>query len=318
MRKLVILLVCVTALAAFGSVSLAQDITQTVLPDATPDTAAVDQVPLEGDEADGATLESVTADSAGFAGTEVTIEGMVVEFINARAFVLGEGAVVDDDRVIVINNGVEEFDLRLTKEQWVELTGTVYLSLEAGGFDSIVSNGIAMPDAIMPEATIEAMPETDVTPVDDMTTPEMTEEAAMDMDMEATADVLPETDVTPVADGATTEMTEEAAMDMDMEATADVLPETDATPVADGAMAEMTEEAGMEMTAEATVEAMPETDATPVDTMEPTPLPVEPVQPVMTSNVDLGTMRDIIAELYPNYTIIEVTSPSDITLITQE
>ena len=285
MRKLVILLVCVTALAAFGSVSLAQDITQTVLPDATPDTAAVDQVPLEGDEADGATLESVTADSAGFAGTEVTIEGMVVEFINARAFVLGEGAVVDDDRVIVINNGVEEFDLRLTKEQWVELTGTVYLSLEAGGFDSIVSNGIAMPDAIMPEATIEAMPETDVTPVDDMTTPEMTEEAAMDMDMEATADVLPE---------------------------------TDATPVADGAMAEMTEEAGMEMTAEATVEAMPETDATPVDTMEPTPLPVEPVQPVMTSNVDLGTMRDIIAELYPNYTIIEVTSPSDITLITQE
>ncbi|MBZ0303829.1 MAG: hypothetical protein K8J31_29075 [Anaerolineae bacterium] len=125
-----------------SAVSLAQDQST-----ATPvtDTTGMQQ-PIQDDEADGATLETVTADTASFVGTTVTLQGTVAEFVNARTFVLAEGAAVDDDQVLVINTGSDEFDLHLSAGQRVQVTGTVSFSLDEGGFDEVATAGIVMMD----------------------------------------------------------------------------------------------------------------------------------------------------------------------------
>lgn len=157
MRKLTIGFICALLFFVLGTASLAQD-----------------APPIEDDEADGATLESVTADPASFYGQQVTLQGVVAEFINARAFVFGEGAVLDNDQVIVINNSPQEFDLRLTLDRRVQLTGTVLPAVQDNGFEQLQNAGMIHPVMMsgQPTGTDNTMNNTD-------TMPEATTEADM-------------------------------------------------------------------------------------------------------------------------------------------
>ena len=155
------------ALLAFTSVTLAQDAT------ATPRPQAAQGIPVEG-----INLESITADAASHYGQQVTIEGVVEEILNVRAFILGEAAELDNDQILVINNTGEEFDLRLTTGARVIITGTIYPSREQGGFEQLISGAPAM------AMTQEAVPlEGDV---------QLTDEVSMDV---GAADLQPTEEV---------------------------------------------------------------------------------------------------------------------------
>ena len=140
-RTLSILFCTVVALLAFASVALAQDATATPMPE------GAEGIPVEG-----INLESITADAASYYGQQVTIEGVVEEILNVRAFILGEAAELDNDQILVINTTGEDFDLRLTSGARVIITGTIYPSREEGGFEQLISGAPAM--AMTPEADL--------------------------------------------------------------------------------------------------------------------------------------------------------------------
>lgn len=77
------------------------------------------------------TLEEVTANSADYYGQTVTLEGVLIEFVNVSSFVLGEDALLDDDRVLVINNSGNYFSRDIFRGDRVVITGVVHPSLEA-------------------------------------------------------------------------------------------------------------------------------------------------------------------------------------------
>lgn len=138
--------------------------------------------------ADGApTLESVTADPGSYYGMEVTFEGVVVELVNIRSFVLGEGAAIDDDQVLVLNNSGQEFNIGLTRDARVRVTGTIYPAFDQGGWDQLSqefsAGGTGMAGTTDTTGAMTA-----------------TEEAAMgDMGMEATDEAMAQP--TPVPAG---------------------------------------------------------------------------------------------------------------------
>ncbi len=151
-------LVLVIGLLSFGIVG-AQDATQPP-PEAT--------VTPCGD------LENVTANHTSCYGQEVTLTGVIEDLLNVRTFVLGEGAALDDDKVLVINNTGQEFDLRVARDQNVQVIGTVWPSIEEGGLGQIRNNqltatlepGVMATEALMPTiegaaATQEMMPTTE-------------------------------------------------------------------------------------------------------------------------------------------------------------
>ena len=118
------------------------------------------------------TLESVTADPATYYGQTVMFEGVVAELVNVRSFVLGEGAALDDDQVLVLNNSGQEFNIGLTRDARVSVTGVIYPAFDQGGWDQMLPdiNMGAMPmgdaeddtsEEMMGEATEEAGPEDD-------------------------------------------------------------------------------------------------------------------------------------------------------------
>lgn len=117
--------------------------TDDITVDATPavDATAVDSTVVDPALPD---LETVTADPAAYIGQTITLEGVVQDLINVRAFVLGEGAALDNDQVLVINASGEEFDLRLTDGARFSLTGTVYASFADGGFTQVVAENVTM------------------------------------------------------------------------------------------------------------------------------------------------------------------------------
>lgn len=78
-----------------------------------------------------ATLEEVTSDSASFYGQTITLNGVIIEYLNASSFVLGEDATIDDDRVLVLNNSGDVFPPELFVGEHVTLTGVVYASIQA-------------------------------------------------------------------------------------------------------------------------------------------------------------------------------------------
>jgi len=82
-------------------------------------------------EAETATIQSVTTSSDDFYGSVVTLEGEIGEFINVRAFALGESAAIDNDLVLVVNNSSQDFDPRIVMESFVRVTGRVHPSIEA-------------------------------------------------------------------------------------------------------------------------------------------------------------------------------------------
>lgn len=80
-------------------------------------------------DADGdATIQSVTDESDQYYGGIVTLEGVVGDFVNARAFALGEGATIDNDLVLIVNNSRNAFDARIIQEARVRVTGRVHPS----------------------------------------------------------------------------------------------------------------------------------------------------------------------------------------------
>lgn len=121
---------------------IAQDATPTLPPEEQPveelppvEGIPEEVVPLEEVEPN---LEIVTADPASFYGQEVTFEGVVTELVNIRAFVLGEGAALDDDQVLVLNNSGQEFSIELTRDARVQVTGTIYPAWDQGGWDQVM------------------------------------------------------------------------------------------------------------------------------------------------------------------------------------
>lgn len=120
----------------------AQDATPTLTPEGEP----VGTAPAEGllptvevAPADGVpTLELVTSEPASFYGQELTLDGVVSELVNIRSFVLGEGAALDDDQVLVLNNSGQEFSIDLTRDASVQVTGTIYPAWDQGGWDQVM------------------------------------------------------------------------------------------------------------------------------------------------------------------------------------
>jgi hypothetical protein len=123
----------VVAMFLFSSVSFAQDATP--VPTTEAEAPQVEAVPVEG-----VTLGDVTADSPAYYGQQVTLYGWLVEFVNVRSFILGEGDPLFDSQVLVINNTPEEFDWSLVAGERVQITGVVMPSFEEGGYDQVVAN----------------------------------------------------------------------------------------------------------------------------------------------------------------------------------
>lgn len=179
-----LLLVLVIGLLSFGAVA-AQDAT------ATP---AGDNVEVI------TTLEDLTANSDSYVGQEVTLEGVIEELLNVRTFVLGEGAALDNDQVLVINNTGQEFDLNVTRDQQVRLTGTVYPSIENGGVGQFanMNNANQVTEPLEPADTITETPmvgDDAAMTEEPMDNTMLTEEAIDDAMM--TEEAMQSTDLTP-------------------------------------------------------------------------------------------------------------------------
>ena len=85
-------------------------------------------------------LEGLTADPAMYVGQTVRLEGVIANLINVRTFILGEGAALDDDQILVINSSGEEFDIRVTEGGRFVVTGMVYSSFSDGGLTQIIAH----------------------------------------------------------------------------------------------------------------------------------------------------------------------------------
>lgn len=77
------------------------------------------------------TLEELTANSLDYYGMQVTIEGVVGELVNAKAFSVGEDVTIDNDLVLVVSNQAEAFGVWLVNEERVRVTGVVFPSRQA-------------------------------------------------------------------------------------------------------------------------------------------------------------------------------------------
>lgn len=156
--------------------------------------APVEGVPAEGEP----TLESVTADPASYYGQEVTFEGVVAELVNIRSFLLGEGAAIDDDQVLVLNHTGQEFNIGLTRDARVRVTGTIYPAFDQGGWDQILQ----LPMGGMTDTTTEGT--TDEQAGEEMATEEAATEGAAGAEM-ATEEPMAEPTTAPVeGEGETT------------------------------------------------------------------------------------------------------------------
>lgn len=71
------------------------------------------------------TLEELTTVSDEYYGRVVTVEGEIGEFVNARAFALGESATLDNDLILVVNNSNQTFPPEIMAEARVRVTGRV-------------------------------------------------------------------------------------------------------------------------------------------------------------------------------------------------
>jgi hypothetical protein len=87
----------------------------------------------------GVDLEGLTGDPSLYVGQMVSLEGVVEDLVNVRAFVLGEGVAIDNDQVLVINTSGEEFDIRVTDGSRFVVTGTVYPTFADGGLTQIIA-----------------------------------------------------------------------------------------------------------------------------------------------------------------------------------
>jgi len=174
------------------------------------------------------TISDITGDSAAYYGQTVTVDGVITELLNVRAFVISDQNLIDN-QLLVINNTGREFDLRVTAGQRVIVTGIVHPHAAEGGLSQIVTS-LPGPDTGMttdttttgeaqPEATVEPVVEATVDPAMEVTA-EVTDEAAMG---EATED--PAMQATPMTDNMTntTGMIQMDAIDLSTMVTPDRL-----------------------------------------------------------------------------------------------
>lgn len=80
---------------------------------------------------EGPGLEGVTGDPGSFWGQTITFEGVLVEYINPYSFVMGEGAALDDDRVLVINDTGMPLPANLIRGERIRVTGIVLPGIDA-------------------------------------------------------------------------------------------------------------------------------------------------------------------------------------------
>jgi hypothetical protein len=118
-KSLSLLLVLIVALLSFGVV-VAQDATQQA-------TAGANEF----------TVGDLVANKDQYYGQTVTTEGTIEDLVNIRAFVLGDGAALGDNQILVINNSNENFDLAIKNDQRVRLTGTLYRDFNSGGWSQL-------------------------------------------------------------------------------------------------------------------------------------------------------------------------------------
>lgn len=76
------------------------------------------------------TIQEVVNNDTELVGQTVTVEGVVSELVNVRAFTLREDAVIDADGVLVINNTGQPFDLNVTADDRFLVTGIVHNPIE--------------------------------------------------------------------------------------------------------------------------------------------------------------------------------------------
>ncbi len=114
----------------------------------------------------GVDLEGLTGDPSLYVGQTVSLEGVVENLVNVRAFVFGEGVAIDNDQVLVVNTSGEEFDIRVTDGSRFVVTGTVYPSFADGGLTQIIARmaeageldgAMATEDAADMMATVDPM-----------------------------------------------------------------------------------------------------------------------------------------------------------------
>ncbi len=113
------LLVLILGLLSFGVVAA-----QSTTPEPTP--------------TDELGLSDVIGNKTQYYGQTVTVEGTIEEVVNVRAFVVGDGATLNDHQLLVINSSDQDFDIGVRKDQMVRLTGTLYPSFNEGGWTQLV------------------------------------------------------------------------------------------------------------------------------------------------------------------------------------
>lgn len=86
------------------------------------------------------TIGDITGNHETYYGQQVTVQGVVEEFLNARVFVIGEGSTLLDNKLLVIDASGQEIPLTVARDQQVQLTGMVYPSIQEGGMDLFKSD----------------------------------------------------------------------------------------------------------------------------------------------------------------------------------
>lgn len=157
------------------------------------------------------TISDITGDSAAYYGQTVTVDGVITELLNVRAFVISDQNIIDN-QLLVVNNTGREFDLRVTAGQRVIVTGIVHPHAAEGGLSQIVS-ALPGPDTGMTTSTTDtgaAQPDVEATVDPAM---EATAEVMDDASMQATEDPMaeatedPAMQPTPMTDMTNSDMT---------------------------------------------------------------------------------------------------------------
>lgn len=159
--------------------------TETLTPDATIEATA--EANESSGEATETSLEELTSGTEQFVGQRVSFEGVIESLANVKILVVGEGAVIDDDRVLVVNQTNEEFDLSFSEGARVYVTGVFQPSIQAQMDNAVTARDSAvtpLPDGATAEADVDApdVPDLNETPA----TPSLTQQPDMDVTIEAT------------------------------------------------------------------------------------------------------------------------------------
>ena len=184
------LLVLMLVLALMTVPALAQEATPdtTMQEDRTPTLEELQSMAVDG------TIQSVTSNSDEYYGEVVTLEGEIGEFVNSYAFALGEGAAIDNDLVLVVNQSGEPFPQEIMVEAYVRVTGRVHPSLiavEEGAQTDF--GGIFTGDSAV-EDTVEAAGEEIVQEVEEEADEEALDDTMGEEAAEATAEAMEEGD----------------------------------------------------------------------------------------------------------------------------